>query len=345
MAAYQLYTLAPDEEDVKVFTNHPTLYFDDGNLILSCGNTLFRVHRSIIAKHSPVIRQTLDNTQLHTLRGCQHLPLGDNPVDIEALLSVLYDGLRVNFPMITTSTFPLLSRLLHASTRYKVETIRADLLACIQNEWPSLLHLHDMKMQAIWTNEFPKPSAALHGGQADHDPNPPVLAVQHQDAPVNPALVIRLLRETKAGPDHLLFPLFYAMSLETVQSGPLVRGARIAPLDNSDVERLIAGIEELRSRHSLMAVQCPQVLNPPHDATCLAGIRKCWCVIAPDLLLAPEMARRPIEAWRNFIAHFSTPACQAGFSFCYTCATMLVEVLEHSRSTLWNDLATFFELC
>lgn len=84
-------------EEPKAFINHPALYFDDGNVILSCGSTLFRVHRSLLSKHSAVFRERFqppaEDVKPQILRGFPHLILDDTSEDMEALLNVIYDGL------------------------------------------------------------------------------------------------------------------------------------------------------------------------------------------------------------------------------------------------------------
>lgn len=85
-----------DDFERKILLNHPTLYYDDGNVILRSKSTLFRVHRSILYKNSPVFRELFErreDTQPETLRGCMHIALDDSKEEVEALLNVIYDGL------------------------------------------------------------------------------------------------------------------------------------------------------------------------------------------------------------------------------------------------------------
>ena len=85
---------AADSPDVdeKPFVNHPTLYFDDGNVILTTGRTLFCVHRSLLAKHSPVFRE-LFQQEHDQFRGLVQITMEETREDLEALLGVIYDGL------------------------------------------------------------------------------------------------------------------------------------------------------------------------------------------------------------------------------------------------------------
>lgn len=90
--------------------HHPTLYFDDGNVVLSAvtrdGIRLyFRVHRSILCAHSPVLADMFDIPPLRedppgqeiaeTYDGVLHIQMPDNADDTESFLRVLYDPLYV----------------------------------------------------------------------------------------------------------------------------------------------------------------------------------------------------------------------------------------------------------
>ena len=83
------------ELDAELLVNHPALYFDDGNVILQCGKTLFRVHRSILLKHSTLFQEMLAPTR-DTLRNCTLLKVVDDKDDMRAFLNTIYDGLCVD---------------------------------------------------------------------------------------------------------------------------------------------------------------------------------------------------------------------------------------------------------
>ena len=81
-----------EDVDEKPFQNHPTLYFDDGNVIFRTGRTLFCVHKSLLSKHSPVFRD-LFKTSNERFRGLVLYDMEETREDMEALLDVTYDGL------------------------------------------------------------------------------------------------------------------------------------------------------------------------------------------------------------------------------------------------------------
>ena len=79
------------------FINHPTLYFADGNVILRCQETYFRIHRTLLSKNSPVFRDLFAERDRggngNQFRGCIIVVLDDDAYDMEQLLNRVYDGL------------------------------------------------------------------------------------------------------------------------------------------------------------------------------------------------------------------------------------------------------------
>ncbi|KAI8996660.1 hypothetical protein BD414DRAFT_372804, partial [Trametes punicea] len=133
-----------EEQDEKPFVNHPTLYFDDGNVILRAGRMLFCVHRSLLAKHSVVFRELFERGH-EQFRGMLHFTMEETAEEVEALLNVIYDGLRVDVQDLTIETFPTLGNVLRMATKYKISRPCADIISRIRAEWPSTLTQHDAK--------------------------------------------------------------------------------------------------------------------------------------------------------------------------------------------------------
>ena len=84
--------LSTEEPDEKPFKEHPTLYLDDGNVIITAGKMLFRVHISLLSKHSTVFRDLIRSSR-DQFRDMVHLTVEDQSEDMEALLNVIYGGM------------------------------------------------------------------------------------------------------------------------------------------------------------------------------------------------------------------------------------------------------------
>ncbi|KAI0356842.1 hypothetical protein OH77DRAFT_1423076 [Trametes cingulata] len=335
-------------EDEKPFVNHPTLYFDDGNVILQAGATLFCVHRSLLSKHSAVFRDLF--AQEHAeFRGLPHISMEETPEEVEALLNVVYDGLRFEMRELTVETFPTLANLLRMATKYKVQRPCTDIISRIRAEWPSTLVQHDTKaaeararLHKLYNSAQKQPAGEqgpAYAGPA-HVPQP-----QQEDIIVHPAAVIALLRDCGYHDPDLLFPLFYALSRTTWQFGGPLLGHSLAPLSSADVERLVVGIERLRSAHTSFATVVPQhaavPTNPPHF--CMMGAAQLQTSMVPLLLPnAQNRAREPLEEWRGMISFVNTHYQQ--YQICLLCSRSITAHMESIRQRLWESLPRYFEL-
>lgn len=78
---------------------HNTLWFEDGSVVLSTPDVLFRVFRSTLSRHSPIFRdmfslpQSSNVPEEETMDGVPVVELHDDPEDLAHLLSALHDPL------------------------------------------------------------------------------------------------------------------------------------------------------------------------------------------------------------------------------------------------------------
>ncbi|ETW84954.1 hypothetical protein HETIRDRAFT_473637 [Heterobasidion irregulare TC 32-1] len=138
------------ELDAELLINHPALYFDDGNVILQCGKTLFRVHRSILLKHSTLFQEMLAPAR-DTLRDCTSIKVVDDKDDMEALLNTIYDGFTIDASQITIENFPTISGILRLAHKYRVPRLRV--------AWPSALDKHLARARALTAWRASQPHA------------------------------------------------------------------------------------------------------------------------------------------------------------------------------------------
>jgi hypothetical protein len=79
--------------DSTTLTPHDTFNFEDGNVEVLCGNTLFRVHTRILSLHSPALRQMFAQASLVTAEspyGCPRILSSDKATDFTTLLKMIY---------------------------------------------------------------------------------------------------------------------------------------------------------------------------------------------------------------------------------------------------------------
>ena len=83
-------------------TRHATFYFDDGNTEVVCGETLFRVHSTILSFSSPRLRDMLSPTTLLNAPmpgGCPRIVFKDTADDFAVLLKMIYTPGYANPPI------------------------------------------------------------------------------------------------------------------------------------------------------------------------------------------------------------------------------------------------------
>jgi hypothetical protein len=82
-------------------TQHPDFWFRDGSIVLYVDKTLFRVHQTILAKHSEVFNDLFTLPQPtaeeeETVDGCRVVMLHDSKEDFVDLLNAIYDPSYAN---------------------------------------------------------------------------------------------------------------------------------------------------------------------------------------------------------------------------------------------------------
>jgi len=84
----------PDEK--TPIARHPEFYFSDGSIVLIVENTAFRVHQSLLGRHSDVFGGMWELPQpnsVDTYDGCPSVMLSDAVNDFVDVLRVIYDAL------------------------------------------------------------------------------------------------------------------------------------------------------------------------------------------------------------------------------------------------------------
>ena len=79
--------------DIQV-AHHDDLWFEDGNIVLITSNMGFRVHQSILSRHSHVFRDMLTIPQPSDelkVEDCPVVHLSDSGEDIQYFVNALYD--------------------------------------------------------------------------------------------------------------------------------------------------------------------------------------------------------------------------------------------------------------
>ena len=83
----------PREGQVQTAARHDTFYFGDGNVEITCEDTLFRIHSTIVSFSSPKLRDILSQHALPAAsvpEECPRIIFSDSANDFSILLKMIY---------------------------------------------------------------------------------------------------------------------------------------------------------------------------------------------------------------------------------------------------------------
>ncbi|KAF7370435.1 BTB domain-containing protein [Mycena sanguinolenta] len=118
-------------------------WFTDGTVVLRAGNTQFRVHFGVLARHSAIFSDMLGLPQPSdepNVDGCPVVQLSDDPTDVEYLLNALYDPmflLRKRLPLAAIGAFIRLGR------KYDFKNFLNLAVSRLRDEFPTTLTKYD----------------------------------------------------------------------------------------------------------------------------------------------------------------------------------------------------------
>lgn len=136
---------------------HPDLWFSDGSVVLKSDNIMFRVHMSVLSRHSVFFRDMFtlpqpipaasssnsNHSQDETVEGCPVVLLQDSADDLTSLLVALYDG--TTFGDNGREDFKVVAGILRLSSKYMVDSLRTKALTHLTDAWPPTLRGWDIR--------------------------------------------------------------------------------------------------------------------------------------------------------------------------------------------------------
>ena len=280
------------------YARHPDLWFSDGSVVLKAETTLFRVHMSILSRHSIFFRdmftlpQPPQQAQDDVVEGCPVVSLQDSADDLASLLVAIYDG--TSFGDNGRDDFKVVAGILRLSSKYMVDSLRTKALAHLTEAWPPTLKGWDLREDRARTYEqdtghgrgqlYPSPIVSfIHFFQARRECDR--LSVQE---------VINLAREINA--PSLLPAAFYDLSryhytqiFEPLDEDPLYpRDPRHGQLSPQDMQKLALG-KESSSRFITSLIQSMSEFHQ-RKVQILRGGYGCKEAIGLGLLFAKRCA-------------------------------------------------------
>ncbi|KAJ7684267.1 hypothetical protein DFH06DRAFT_1288630 [Mycena polygramma] len=117
------------------------LWFEDGNLVIQAGNSLYRVFRGILAARSPIFQPP--DSEL--VEGCPLVCIQDQAVEIFRLRSSVYGQFQYSFfmPHPAPTDFNTLVGVLRLSHKYGVDYLRRRALVHLSSGYRTTLSSYD----------------------------------------------------------------------------------------------------------------------------------------------------------------------------------------------------------
>ena len=81
-----------EDSGERIPTHRDTFYLEDGNVEIVCGQTVFRVHSSIVSFSSPILQDMLSSSTFSApmSKGCPRVVFKDSAEDFAVLLKMIY---------------------------------------------------------------------------------------------------------------------------------------------------------------------------------------------------------------------------------------------------------------
>ncbi|KAL4246426.1 hypothetical protein ABKN59_009649 [Abortiporus biennis] len=117
-------------------------WLDDGNIVLVAEHTSYKVHRSFLARHSPVFKDILSLPQTGNvgeaqIEGCPAAQLSDSADDIHIILSMLYDSDHQYMSPSITLPFETVAAMLTVGMKYQIDKLSQEAIRRLKICFPT----------------------------------------------------------------------------------------------------------------------------------------------------------------------------------------------------------------
>ncbi|KDQ49709.1 hypothetical protein JAAARDRAFT_42644 [Jaapia argillacea MUCL 33604] len=302
-------TLLPEKE---TFVQIADLWYDDGSVVLQAGSARFRVHRSILSKHSHFLKTTFSLPQVQlpeseTYEDCPIVRVTDSEEDWEHYLRAIYEWQY--FRPGRKAKFEVVAGVARLSTKYESPHLLQRAIDHLVSTFPS--------SSAAWN--FRKDSRLI----------PPI--------PDEFATYLRLALECNI---QIILPAlyFYACQLpvaETMRALHSVQQSTETDLSTN----FVVGRDRLREAETTHTL-----------AFLIWGFRFPGCSqncnTSQGLAKARSEALKRSTGTETYVQWCITHAGEVGahHGFCKTCCKTIEEGIQGGREKVWEKLPEFFGL-
>ncbi|KAJ3513919.1 hypothetical protein NLJ89_g2688 [Agrocybe chaxingu] len=147
--------LASGDEDATMsdlsggITRSEDFWLDDGNIILQAESTQFRVHKSMLARHSTVFKDMFSFPQPAepldpVVEGCPVVTLSDPAWDVEVILSIFYDNVKCSvIDLEKALSIDEIKAILSMAKKYDIAYLRDRALERLRRCFPTTVKAWD----------------------------------------------------------------------------------------------------------------------------------------------------------------------------------------------------------
>ncbi|KAH6911776.1 hypothetical protein BKA70DRAFT_1146185 [Coprinopsis sp. MPI-PUGE-AT-0042] len=298
-----------------------TVWLSDGNVILQAGRRLFRVHKSVLSRHSTVFNdmfmmpQPLQNGD-DTLDGCPVVKLEDGGSTCwEWLLELLYDG-RENYPTGAKFGFHMLEDLLTLGDKYDFKSLRRDALGQFKASFPSHFHL-------VTSTAFPTSGFDLN------------------EEKYNLCDVVELARRFQI--ESSLPALYYHILIQDdfpniLRTGLTPETEHYTPFEQNTLITLMIGRERIyegMAKHQFRWLWPEEAVVPARGCSEYYSCPKSLKALQRKLWRPVPKVKRALEPFkRTFFAE----------GMCNVCASAVETEFKEGQRAFWEELPTYFDL-
>ncbi|KZT24907.1 hypothetical protein NEOLEDRAFT_1178982 [Neolentinus lepideus HHB14362 ss-1] len=124
-------------------TRHPTLYFEDGSMVLRAQHLsgeliFFKVHKTVLSMHSEIFRDMFilpSPSPRESYDGVSLLVLQDNAEELASFLACLYDPIHMTGKIDRAK--PFWQGAMCLATKYFATPIRSAIIRGLEQQWPT----------------------------------------------------------------------------------------------------------------------------------------------------------------------------------------------------------------
>ncbi|KAI5119035.1 hypothetical protein M0805_001858 [Coniferiporia weirii] len=347
--------MAIDDHEVQNVTRHPTLYFADGNIVLSAlsaphsklscavniipeasnlstpNTLLFRVHKSLLQENSVVFRDMLELGEASSeldekYDGVPMVQMPDTAEEVEDILKVFYRPWDIWLRKYHPDTCLQVKNILAMAIKYQFTEIKQRILAHIEADWPKTLTEWD------WFEDYMKslPSSPDDERACPEPASTAVLACRYGIRRVLPAVFYELSRTDPSEDwEDILNEIGPVDGRIYVPQGS-GRVARWSLLDGDHFRIMLRG-------RRCMEMVIKQTLTPlKTQGACRYCIKEREMIVEKLCTMSCTDERDPLNALRLALMESNI--------LCATCEDYFKTKLAELRAEIWKRLPEFFQL-